>query len=237
MKRYLFRIIVATLTFGCGVATTSVWTGEKSSPAYRATCADWGGASLTPLTLPADFNSGAANSLRQETERDDTRVEDRYYNYNYGFSVDLPKGMIGVRSPAPMPNHGFVIDLENPQASKSDRNSSSTLSVEASYNSAMWESFDDAIKDELNWVSEGGNRIKSLSKIPICLAGLRAMRFVQVYENNRGLAINDVTLAFRKEHGEEVIYTIYLNTPLSRYEQDKSAVVYLQKTWCLQPLP
>jgi hypothetical protein len=35
----------------------------------------------------------------------------RYVNEDYGFSVQIPKGMIGSNAPAPAPNHGFGIDL------------------------------------------------------------------------------------------------------------------------------
>lgn len=35
----------------------------------------------------------------------------RYVNEDYGFSVRIPKGMIGSNAPAPAPNHGFGIDL------------------------------------------------------------------------------------------------------------------------------
>jgi hypothetical protein len=227
-KLYAFRLLAAGVAFALGVASTRQWLRRLTfQPPPSAVVGSAQSTQLEQIKCASSDND----------IRDESRVEDRYYNYNFGFSVDLPRGMVGRTSPPPMPQHGFVIDLENPQARKSDSNSRSEIVVDASYNSLEWRSFDEAIRDDLSWVSEGGNHIKSLSRTPVRLGGLHAMRFVQVYENNLEEMINDVTLAFRKENEEEVVYTISLNTPLSRYEQDKAAVAYLQKTWCLQPLP
>lgn len=221
LRLLAFRLFIAVVAFALGI----VLAGFRLPPRHAR-------ASPPAAASPA-LPSGVCPTAEYLAAADDVRVEDRYYNYDYGFSVDVPKGMVGVRSPAPMPNHGFVIDPENPQAVNSDEDSRSGLVVDASYNSALWKSFDDA----MSWVSEGENRNKSLSRIPTRLGGLRAMRFVRVYVSNRQPMVNDEILAFRNEHGEEVVYTISLNTPLSRYEQDKAAVAYLQKTFCLQPLP
>jgi hypothetical protein len=63
------------------------------------------------------------------------------------------------------------------------------------------------------------------------------MHLVETYDTNREQMVNDVILALRREHGEEVIYKIYLNTPISCYKRDKTAIAYLQRTWRLQPIP
>jgi hypothetical protein len=40
-----------------------------------------------------------------------TKVRGRYTNVDYGYSVDIPAGLVGERSAAPNPNHGFAITL------------------------------------------------------------------------------------------------------------------------------
>src|SRR5207237_7799698 len=45
---------------------------------------------------------------------DDITVEGRYSNFDYAYSVLVPKGMMAAGSPAPNPNHGFGIDLMHP---------------------------------------------------------------------------------------------------------------------------
>ena len=41
------------------------------------------------------------------------RVEHVYRNYVYGYSVEIPYGIVGVGSRPPAPQHGFGIDLDD----------------------------------------------------------------------------------------------------------------------------
>jgi hypothetical protein len=168
---------------------------------------------------------------------DGRRVEGRYSNRNYGFSVSLPDGMVGLASPLPQSENGFTIDLGNPMKFEYVVDSWSSLLVEADYNSEGWASLDEAAEDVLSWVEDGGNEVRSMRRLRVRLGGLPATRFVQVYRNNRGTWVNDLTLAFRKERGVEVVYEVSINTPQGRYGRDKAAADYLLKTFCLQPLP
>ena len=59
-----------------------------------------------------------AQTDRDVQERSDYLVEKgRYSNYDYGYSVRIPKKFTGFRSPSPFPNHGFLIQLsDDPKA-------------------------------------------------------------------------------------------------------------------------
>lgn len=227
LRQYIVRFFFAAIAFTLGLASSVLWHRAPASPPPARYVAP-------APSLPVIGVCAPAKEMKAEEE--DTRVEDRYYNYDFGFSVDIPKGVVGERPPAPMPNHGFVIDLENPQAVKMV-SSWSSINVDAYYNSALWESLDAVVKGEVDDLPNGEGNILSLKITHTRLSGLRSMHIVETYDTNREPMVNDVTLALRREHGEEVIYRLYLNTPLSRYERDKDVVAFLQKTWCLQPLP
>jgi len=40
-----------------------------------------------------------------------SRIAGQYRNVDYGFEVTIPKGLVGLGTRPPNPNHGFVIDL------------------------------------------------------------------------------------------------------------------------------
>ena len=160
-------------------------------------------------------------------------VKDRYSNYDYGYSVRVPKSMTGLRSPSPFPNHGFLIHLsDNPKAS---------VSVDASYNAAEWRSLNDAITAHLDIFKRNvGGEVSLVAQVPTTLGGLRAIRFTMKAGTSatNDPEVREVLLAFRKAPGEVgIVYEIVLRTPASRYNKDKQLVIDLQKTWRLKLLP
>jgi len=169
-----------------------------------------------------------------QTERSDYLVEKaRYSNYDYAYSVRIPKGLIGLRSPSPFPDHGFVIQLSD--------ETKASVAVDASYNAAEWRSFADAIKAELDiFKREVGAEVSVVAQAPAVLAGLRATRFTMKQKNSTShdAAVREVLLAFRKAPGEVgIVYEIILTTQISRYDKDKHLIADLQRTWRLRPLP
>lgn len=167
-------------------------------------------------------------------ERSDYLVEKgRYSNYDYGYSVRIPKGLSGLRSPSPFPNHGFVIQLsDHPEAS---------CSVDASYNAAEWSSFNDAIETHLNFFKRHvGGEVSMVARRSTTLGGLRAIRFTMKARTSApdDPEVREVLVAFRKAAGEVgIVYEIVLTTPTSRYNEDKKLIADLQKTWRLKLLP
>jgi hypothetical protein len=158
----------------------------------------------------------------------DIVVKNRYSNYDYAYSVRIPKGLTGSQSPPPFPNHGFGIQLsDKPKAS---------ISVDASYNAAEWRSFDDAIKaHKVYFKDEVGGEVKIVARVPAVLEKLRAVRFTMTSKTHE---VREVLLAFRKAPGEVgIVYEIVLTTPASRYNKDKHLIADLQRTWRLKSLP
>jgi len=158
----------------------------------------------------------------------DIVVKNRYLNYDYAYSVRVPNGLTGSRSPSPFPNHGFGIQLsDEPKAS---------ISVDGSYNAAEWRSFDDAIKAHKGFFKhEVGSEVKVVARAPAVLGKLRAVRFTMT-SNNR--EVREVLLAFRKAPGEDgIVYEIVLTTPTFRYAKDKHVLGELQRTFRLKSLP
>lgn len=158
-------------------------------------------------------------------------VKGRYSNYEYAYSVLLPKGWVGFMSYAPAPNHGFGIDISRPQ--------NSYLWVDASYNSGMWTSFDDAIKDNLGFVKDDGvTDIVLIQRTSTSLSRLRAVRFIIHYKASGIAMIQETVLAFRRNGCDvDIVYSINLRTPTFRYSKDRRLIDELQKTWRLRPLP
>jgi hypothetical protein len=171
--------------------------------------------------------SGSLHGAYRFQETDYLVEKDRYSNYDYGYSVRIPKGLTGVRSPSPFPNHGFLIELsEHPKAS---------VSVDASYNAAEWRSFADAINAHKRYFKdEVGGEVSVVARVPAVLGGLRATRFMMKSKTSE---VQEVLLAFRNVPGEVgIVYEIVLTTPTSRYNKDKHLIADLQRTWKLKNL-
>jgi hypothetical protein len=175
------------------------------------------------LSLDAGFFCDARQTSDQLV------VKDRYSNYDYAYSVRLPKGLTGSMPPAPFPNHGFEIQLSD----------HAILSVDASYNAAEWNSFKDAINFHLrSFKDEVGGEVSLVGQTRTVLAGLRATRFTMRPKTSASNQVREILLAFRKIPGEVgIVYEISLTTLTSRYDQDKQLVADLQRTWGLRSLP
>ena len=167
-----------------------------------------------------------------QSKSDYVVVKDEYSNYDYGYSVRIPKGLSALRSPAPLPNHGFVIHL-------SER-LTALISVDASYNAAEWTSFEDAIKAHVdNFKREVDGDVSIVDRVTTVLGGPRAIRFTikPTITGTDDFKVREVLVAFRRVRGEVgIVYEIVLTTLNSRYNKDKQLVVDLKRTWRLKSL-
>lgn len=202
------------------------------------------GAAGEPQCVPfvVAFGTRGEKGARDYSEQETcfaagSRIEDRYHNYNYGFSVDLPGGMVGGTSPPPAPQHGFGVDLDNPKSVRWLRGDfpESYLYVDGSYNSREWTRLDDAVREHLASLREGGENVRVVGRAKTTLAGLRAVRIVAHYEKDGAVVVSDEIVAFREDG--DVVYTVELTTMLSNYERDRPALEEMRKTFCLQPIP
>src|SRR5258706_101820 len=123
-------------------------------------------------------------------------VEGRYSNYDYAYSILLPKGVVGLRSPSPNPNHGFVVHLEG--------GGDDEIVVDASYNAAEWKSLDEALRAALNqFTQEQKAEARVIMRTSAVLGGLEAIHFrlLSGTPGSSNAIVRDVVLAFRKEPG------------------------------------
>ncbi len=188
---------------------------------------------------PADNTATkCASNKSSQTPTIYDSIEGRYANFNYAYSVLLPRGMVGLTSPAPNPQHGFGINLLNPTSvswSEQDGWPNAYLWVDGSYNAMMWNSFDDIIDEHLRWQKEKYHRVRLIRRDATRLGQLPAVRFVMTYGDDGKEMVEDQVVSMRTQ--SDIIYSISLRTPLSRYGIDKRWVVEMQRTWLIDPLP
>jgi hypothetical protein len=230
LSRKLSGIVVATLACAGGAGLAQALKDEP-----RATCA-----AVVPAK-PAD-PARAEVSIR-DTPTDDAEEEDavfdkgRYENYVYGYSVEIPAGMVGAGSRPPAPQHGFGIDLDNPRSTAwrgAPEFPKSYIYLDGSYNSLEWRRLDDVVNSNLSFLREEGKNVRVRSRTATRLGGLRALRVVALYEKDGVEMVSDEIVAFGSEASP--VYTLDLSTPLSKYERDRPVLEALRKSWCLQPV-
>ena len=235
LSRKVSGVIVAALAFACGAGLAYALKGEpRTLPAAPAStsCGAPGRAEVSMRDTPA-VGAAAADAVFGEG---------RYENCVYGYSVAIPAGMLGVGSTPPAPQHGFVIDLDNPGSAAwlgREDAPESYISADGSYNSLGWKRLDEAADDQLTYLREKGVNVRVQSRTTTSLAGLRAVRVVARYEKGGEVWISDDIVALRRwdDSGEvSIVYTLDLDTPQSKYERDRPVLEGMQKTWCLQPV-
>ena len=190
---------------------------------------------LSPFSQIAAISLAICSSVIAQTgsgvdrRSDNLEVKDQYSNYDYAYSVRIPKGLSGSRSPAPFPNHGFVIQLSD----------HASLAIDASYNAALWHSFDEAIEAyKNNFKREVGGEVSVVAQAPAVLGKLKAVRFLMKHKSAATPEVREVLLAFREADGEVgIVYEIALTTSSSRYDKDKRLIDDVQRTWKLKSLP
>jgi hypothetical protein len=157
-------------------------------------------------------------------------VRGRYSNFDYSYSVVVPKGLIGRRSRSPSPNHGFIINLPF----------DGRLVVDASYNSAEWHSFDEAIKAHSDLFSEVTQRpVMVSSRRRSQLGNLKAIRFKlqSTSSQTNESIIRDILLAFRPVPNEVgIVYELALTTPSSPYGKHKALLEQMRMSFRLKSL-
>ena len=230
MRDILLRLIVSVLTAGIGIAFSSFHLAQCHAELQIV---------KTP-GLPLDRERHV--SATEVSDPDcPPAYERRYFNYDYAYSVAIPKGMIGYG--ACHTNHGFGIDLSNPTGDewrKQEGNPNAFLVVDASYNAGDLKSFDEAIKQSMQFLSK--EMMKNIALVSVTrthLARLPAVRYVIHYNQAGAPMVEDQVIAFRKKSDEEIdiLYSIELKTSQSRYAKDREVLSWIQNTWRLHRLP
>lgn len=231
MKRFLLRftvnILAFTISFAAAMLTHALWRPQIQ---HRVNVDLQSRTKIDPL------------EPKPVVHEDDFTVEGRYVNFDYAYSVLVPKGMMGAMSPAPNPNHGFGIDLMNPTSTSwtlEKGGSKACVWADASYDSAEYGSPNVVIKNSLESLKEKHSRVRLVNRTATRLGNLRAVRFVIAYEESDESMIEDQIVAFRSQLGEgsDIVYTIELRTLASHYYLDKLVALQMQRSWFIDPLP
>jgi hypothetical protein len=141
MRCMFLRLIVILAAFGIGVACSSFHPARRHAEMPLAKGPD------LPMEKEQDV-------FATETADPDCppAFKKRYFNYDYAYSVAIPRGMIGYG--ACYTNHGFGIDLTNPASNewvKEEGNPKAFLLLDAYYNAGDLKSFDEAIKQSMQF--------------------------------------------------------------------------------------
>ena len=169
--------------------------------------------------------------LGNSQELNTTNVVGEYSNYDYAYKVHLPEGLIGFRSAAPNPNHGFGSYL--------DKGRSAYLWVDASYNVLEWQSLDEAIDSTIALLKDESNSdIVVLLREPSRLDSLSAYHSIVRYKNKSGIFyLEETILAIRHGHGDDIIYSINLRAPESKMPNHKILFNKLWNNFVVQRFP
>lgn len=229
LKQKFIGIIFAALAFACGAGLAHALKGGPRTPCAAVV-------QVTPAD-PSRAEVVMRDTRAEVDENEDAVFEGRYENYVYGYSVEIPAGMVGLGAPPPAPQHGFGIDLDHPRSTAwihSPEFPKSYVYVDGSYNSLEWERLlDDAVNSNLNFLREKGRNVRMRVQEETRLGALPAVRAVTDYEQDGVEMVSDQVVAFGE--GASIVYTLGLSTPRSRYGRDKPVLEALMKGWCLQP--
>lgn len=223
----LFKIFVAAASLALGLAAAGLWPrGSAVPPAPPAVAA---APARAEVTVRDTYGRALPDSPR--------RFEGRYENFVYGFSVEIPAGMVGSGSAPPAPDHGFGIDLDDPRSTAWNGRRDfpqSYLYVDGSYNSYDWERLNHAVESHWSFLRKKGATLHAQNKTPTRLGGLRAVRAVAYYDAGGVVMVSDAVFAFGD--GASPVYTLSLSTPLAKYERDRPVLEEMLKGWRLQPV-
>ena len=246
LKHKATGIIVAALAFACGAglvyAERQVPTAMLAvTPATSCGAPDQAEVSMsdTPAVRVEDEVTVKGEETIEDEEEEGAVFEGLYENHVYGYSVEVPRDMVGLGAPPPAPQHGFGIDLGNPRSTAWVRGTEfpkSYIYVDGSYNSLEWQRLEDAVNSHISFLREKGRGVSVQVREQTRLGSLPALRVMAFYEQDGVRMVSDEVVAFDDEARSSIVYTISLSTPRSKYERDRPVLEALMKSWCLQPV-
>lgn len=177
------------------------------------------------ITTEKPFQSSGVNG----SSGGQTTFQERYVNEGYGYSIEIPKGLIGKGSSPPAPNHGVSIVLsEQPEA---------RIWTDGSFNSQFWSTLDEAATAHVEGGMNGVSQAEVIERSDTRLNDLPATR-ITLRRKDRGSSeavIEDVILALRSTKDEVgLVYSIGLTSTQSRYNQDKEVFDQVVQSWRAQ---
>lgn len=179
-------------------------------------------------TVNATGPEPPASQVLNRDEGAPTNYRGRYVNEVYGYSVEIPEGLVGVGAAPPAPNHGVSIVLsEEPEA---------RIWIDGSYNSLFWSTLDEAAAAHVETAKRQASEVEVIGRSPTRLHNLTGTRIT--LRRKGGAVIEDIVLALRKTKDEVgIVYSLSLSTPESRYTQDKEVFDRVVQSWQARRLP
>lgn len=150
-----------------------------------------------------------------------------YTNYHYEFSVLVPQGLRGLTAVPPAPHHGFFIRLsKKPEA---------RISICAEYNTADYESLDAVAAVEIEGAHQQNPDFEIIRRKAAKLQDIPAIQLVAQYkeETTAEIMMSEQVIALRKDSEEDsgIIYIFRLDTPKSRYKEDRKRFKQIINSW------
>lgn len=150
-----------------------------------------------------------------------------YTNYQYDFRVLLPRGLQGLTSVPPLPQHGFFIRL--------GRKPETRITVSGEFNSALYESLEEVVAVEVSAAIQLKANFEITKRVATKLQDIPAVRLVARYanENSDETIISEQLIALRREAEDDfgIIYIFRLDTPKSRYKADRKVFNKIISSW------
>jgi hypothetical protein len=147
----------------------------------------------------------------------------RYYNFVYGYSVRIPKGLAGYNTAPPSPQHGFGVVLSwEPR---------SYVYFDGSYNSSEAKNAKEIEEAHLKWLEEKSAQVTGVERFNLHLGPLRARRYVARHtcKKVQGEFVEDTVIALY----QGIVYSASLLTTQARYSQDRVILERMLRTWRL----
>jgi len=190
-----------------------------------------------PITMPEKQVELTQEEIAQASVKSGYKIyREQYSNYEYGYTVSLPEGYVGISNASPHPQHGFGITLSNQPKAE--------IWVDGSYNSLMWISLNEAIDDRLNSLKKENGELVIVERESTTLQNLPAVQVTARYKTRTSgeVMVQVLVMAIRSKKLDntddeiEIIHTIGLRTPESRFNADKVVFEQVVSAWRVKPL-
>jgi hypothetical protein len=150
-----------------------------------------------------------------------------YTNYHYRFRVFLPQGLQGLTVVLPHPHHGFFIRLA--------RNPEARITVYTEFNSAVYESLDEVVAVEVKGSTHQYLDFEITKRKQAKLQDIPAVQLVAQYKDEATgeTMMSEQFIVLRQEAEEDsgIIYIFRLDTPKSRYKEDRKRFKQIINSW------
>lgn len=170
-------------------------------------------------------NDSVCGNYTATYSRNLTRYEGKYINRNWGYSVMIPKKLIGLNEPPDYPQHGLRIELS--------KNQNGYIWIDGSTNSLEWDSKNKAADFYISIIKNANAEILSIKKHRVRINGFPFLRLIVRYKCPDEIHIRDLFITIDRR---QIVYTIALSTTDDGYRDNKKLLETIANTWQLQKI-